>query len=293
MYRTLRFSFMGIVLSLFVVAPSNAASSKDLNLRLQKLEQENKKIKAQHKAFKKEIMAVLEDKGIAEDIALDIETQMTTAMKISGYADVEYIKTSKENDKPGFRLHHFSLFFTKKINDKWSLFSEIEYEDGPVFEGDNTNVPVVTPGPGGGESTATQLKASSGKIFLEAMNVDYHMLPQMNFRLGRYFTPAGIWSIDHYPPFVPTQERPMHIRNIFPQLVDGLMTYGRIPMGSTYFKYDLYYGNGEVSTGNGDGDTHKSSGIRLALEIPVLTKFELGVSGYEDTVKNDEEKIST
>jgi len=74
------------------------------------------------------------------------------------------------------------------------------------------------------------------------------------------------------------------------------MSYGRVPLGNTFLRYDLYMGNGEDSTGSGDSDVHKSSGYRLALEIPLFTHIEFGISGYEDDRKANgvnEEKSAT
>ena len=112
-----------------------------------------------------------------------------------------------------------SLFFTKDFGNGWSFFSEVEYEDGPKFEGDGTT-----------------LSSQDGKIFLESVNMTYLHKPDLSARVGRFFTPAGIWSVDHYPPFVGTQLRPQHIRKIFPQVIDGAGVFGSLTLkDNTYF----------------------------------------------------------
>lgn len=204
-----------------------------------------------------------------------LEKQFKSQLKISGYADVEYRSSSKPGDEPGFRLHHFSLFFKKNINEEWRFFSEIEYEDAPSinFENDHTNC-----------------FDCSGSILVEAMNIDYLWKPQGSFRFGRFFTPAGIWSIDHYPPFVPTQERPLHIRKIFPQLVDGIMVFGRASLGNTFLTYNLFTGNGEGNPGHEDLNSDKATGLKVSFNIPALDHTEFGATGYQDTLNDDTEK---
>lgn len=111
-------------------------------------------------------------------------------------------------------------------------------------------------------------------------------------RFGRMFTPAGIWSTDHYPPFVPTQERPMHIRNIFPQVIDGAQIFGTASMGRTFANYGVYLGNGTGNTGKTDKNNSKATGARLSFLFPVIDYMEFGASVYsdpEDSAMNDEE----
>jgi hypothetical protein len=202
------------------------------------------------------------------------ETNVANAneMKISGYADIEYHNSTASGAEPGFRLHHMSLFFEKRLTDDWKFFSEIEYEDAPFSEFDFTD-----------KSTDSTCDGCYGKIFLEAANFTYAYDPIASFRTGRFFTPAGIWSIDHYPSFVPTQLRPQHIRSIFPQVVDGVAMFGTVTMGNSFLNYDLYLGNGEGNSGKEDTNSDKATGINVSLLLPFFKYFEIGMSAYNDT----------
>lgn len=202
------------------------------------------------------------------------ETSVASAnrMSISGYSDIEYHDSTKGDSEPGFRLHHMSLFFEKRVTEQWKFFSEIEYEDAPYLEFDHT-----------ADDADSECEGCYGKIFLEAVNFTYSNSPLTNVRAGRFFTPAGIWSIDHYPPFVPTQLRPEHVRNIFPQVVDGIDIFGTLSMGNTFVNYDLYFGNGEGNPGKKDTNSDKAVGFKVSLLLPLFKYFELGFSGYNDT----------
>lgn len=232
---------------------------------------------------------------LLEEANTDLRTELDNRMKISGYADVEYVMTDKKD--PGFRMHHLSLFFQKKISEKWRFFSEIEYEDGPKFDNEEGETVVVDTQGGTGSTAVADFGAAEGKIFVEAVNLDYLWRPEAIVRVGRFFTPAGIWSIDHYPPFVVTQERPAHIRKIFPQTVDGAMVYGTVGIGKHYLNYDAYIGNGEGNNGHEDHNENKAMGLKFSavLAVPGFSHFELGSTLYtdsKDSKNNDSEKTA-
>ncbi len=172
----------------------------------------------------------------------------------------------------------------KNLGSNWHFFSEIEYEDAPKFEGEGE--PQTLPGVEG-----EIIDDAQGKIFVEAVNMTYRRNQKLNIRFGRMFTPGGIWNVDHYPVFVPTQERPQHIRKMFPQIFDGAQVFGTASMGSSFVNYDLYIANGTGNTGKHDHNDAKAMGARLSFIFPALTHFELGASVYndaEDSAKNDE-----
>jgi len=269
------------LLGFFIFSHSSMAadSTEALETRIKELENQNTEMNARYFRLEDKIQKLQAESTLEQEQSLDLENQMQSFMKISGYADVEFRYNSKANQQPGFRLHHFSLFFTKNISEKWRLFSEIEYEDAPIFAASGEK-----------QGGIALFESFEGKIFLEAMNIDYLMMREASFRVGRFYTPAGIWSVDHYPPFVPTQVLPEHIRKIFPQLVDGGLIYGSLQMGDTFLKYDTYVGNGEGNPGSGDKNSEKAFGAKLGLFFPVLKHFEIGSSYYKDTLNNSVDK---
>ena len=109
--------------------------------------------------LEKRVKQLESDVVISQEQTTDLEHKISNSVSISGYADVEYVNSTETGKKPGFGLHHFSLFFKKNISKQWRFFSEVEYEDGPFIEFDPT----------GGACNS----ACSGTIFLEVMNFDY------------------------------------------------------------------------------------------------------------------------
>lgn len=220
------------------------------------------------KELEDRIVALEDEALVATEGIYDINSRTENWMTISGYTDVEFTSNTLAGKTDGFRLHHMSLFFEKNMGDKWRFFSEVEYEDAPKFEGEGKSKPI---------------KAAEGKIFLEAVNMTYLWSQELNLRFGRMFTPAGIWSVDHYPTFVPTQQRPQHIRAIFPQNVDGAQAFGTVQMGTSFLNYDAYVGNGRsANAGHNDDNSTKAVGGKLSFLFPVLNHFEVGASYYSD-----------
>ena len=232
-----------------------------------------------------EIALLKEELSIVQDQIEEINQNASKQMRISGYADLELQKSTELGKYTSFRLHHLSLFFEKRIEEKWKFFSEIEFEDAPKFEGAGE---AQTP-PASGEI----VEDAEGKIYVEAVNISYQHDAALNIRGGRFFTPAGIWSVDHYPSFVPTQIRPQHIRQIFPQVIDGLVAYGTVNFNSSFLDYHVYSGNGEGNTGSGDLNSDKSNGARFALILPWLNYMELGLSAYNDILNDGTKKRAT
>ena len=209
--------------------------------------------------------------------------------EVGGYADTEYIVTDKGDDENGFRVHHLSFHFVKQISDKWRLFSEVEFEDGPKLGEEET---LTITDDLGGIHTVETVEHKEGKIFVETFTLGYQHNRQVNFFFGRYLVPGGIWNVDHYTPFVPTQERPQHIRKIFPQINDGVQFYGTKNLSGIVTDYTAYVGNGSGNSGHGDGNANTAAGARLKFKFPNFHGAELGFSGYTETDNDDTERTA-
>lgn len=192
---------------------------------------------------------------------LESEAQKHNAMQLSGYADIEYVHTTANNSDPHFRIHHMALMPKKIINDRLKFFSEIEFEDAPLFAFDNSG---------------SCMDQCAGQLFVEAVNIDYIASPAVILRMGRFYTPSGIWSINHYSPYVPTQERPTGVHQLYPHVVDGIDVIGTAGAGNNFVNYHVYVGNNTA-------DSISRYGLRLALTLPDWSALEIGLNAYHDT----------
>ena len=243
------------------------------------------------------LQALEEDIRILTENEASAHENVNQTMSVAGYTDAAYVVDSRNRISPSFHMHHLSLFFKQQISQTWHFFSEIEFEHTPNFgAGDPVSV-LVDCGvdtscgtPDDTYATINTLSDAEGKIFTEALNLDFTWRTYASFRLGRFFTPAGIWSIDHYPPFVTTQERPRHIRKIFPQTTDGLMVYGIAPVFNHFVSYDFYTSNGEGNVAQTDMNNHKAVGLRLNIDLPYLNNFTIGTTFYHDVLNDGTDK---
>ena len=254
-------------------AMSRAATTDELEARLQALQEE-----------------------LSTITQYETSNQQNHGMTVAGYTDAAYISDSRNSVSPTIHLQHLSLFFKQEISQQWRFFSEIEFEHTPQFETGNP-ITVQDCGPDkicgtldDTNTTINTLEISTGTIFTEALNLDFNWRSYASFRIGRFFTPAGIWSIDHYPPFVATQERPRHIREIFPQTTDGILVFGIAPVFKHFVSYDLYAGNGEGNISQDDENNHKALGLKLNFDLPYLNNFMVGTTLYHDVLNDDTDK---
>lgn len=190
---------------------------------------------------------------------------LTRLVEVSGYADAEYSFTDRDGEDSGFRLRHLSLFFTKEIQKEWKLFTEVEFEDAPRIES---------------ERSTDEVKSSQGTIFIEQMYIEYHPRLDWDLRLGRFLTPAGIWSIYHYPPYVPTQTAPIIYKVIFPEVSDGIQLRNSFSFKDSALDTQVYLANGSGNSGNGDRNESKGAGARVDADL--LAGLSTGLSYYRE-----------
>lgn len=231
--------------------------------------------------FHKEQSESIED--IKERVELvESETEETKLsilsglVNVSGYADAEFHFTDAPDDNSRFRIHHLSLFFKKEIQEKWKFFSEIEYEDAPFFEYDDST------------AAPADIDIGQGKLFVEQMYIEYRPIIELDIRFGRFLTPAGIWNIYHYPPYVPTQTRPLIVRSIFPEVLDGMQVWNTLTMGGAVLDTHLYVSNGSGNPGKTDFNENKAVGARINLAPGILDGFDIGGSYYGERINSGE-----
>ncbi|MBE9502570.1 MAG: porin [Proteobacteria bacterium] len=236
--------------------------------------------------LKKEVEKLKSRLEIVEAGQDEIGYQSSDLVSVSGYADVEYVIDDRSGVSDGFRTHHFSLLFQKKVSEKWRFFSELEFEYAPKI-GEEEKQTITDSG--GNTHDVVVTKNKEGRIYIEVLTIDYNYNPYLNLRAGRYLTPAGIWNVEHYTPFVATQEKPQHIQNIFPKHMDGVQLFGTVTKNDVVTDYIAYMSNGSGNTGHGDENDDKSLGGRLRFKFPLLLRTELGLSTYREKDNADTE----
>lgn len=250
-------------LCLLWAAPSKAGAADE---RLDRLEQELQELKKENTEIKKRV-------GNAETDGEELRHNMGLLSKlvdVSGYADAEFVFTGQQDEHNKFRVRHLSLFFTKDIQKEWKLFTEIEFEDAPLIESNPANDAVAK---------------SQGTLFVEQMYIEYHPHVNWDVRVGRNLTPAGIWPIYHYPPYVPTQTSPLFYKVIFPEVADGALLRSSFNVMDSVLDTHLYVANGSGNPGNTDRNQNKAAGARVNLDV--VHGLSAGASFYGEKDNQD------
>lgn len=224
-------------------------------------------LKEQIKALEKRLEKVEATSEISAAWFEDINSRLKDEVEITGYIDAEIDLTDQKGANNDFRSRHFSVLIGKKINEQWRIFTETEYENAPIINPDDNS-------------------QSSGTILLEQVYIERLFMPEIKIRAGRFLTPAGIWLINRYSPFTPTQTKPQHIQKIFPQFLDGALAYGSFNLSDDLISYHIYAANGEGNSGGNDSNQDKALGGRLDLFFPAFYKMKLGVSVLSDKLND-------
>lgn len=239
------FVALSFITCLFMALPSKGWSQDD---RLDNLERDVTDLRKENEGLKKRINEV--ESG-QEDIKNNIDTS-SKYLNVSGYADGEYIITDSNAENDRFRIHHLSLFFSEEMTKEWKFFSEVEFEDAPRIEADASN---------------DKISRAQGIIFLEQMYIEYKQSFNWDVRLGRLLTPFGIWSIYHYPPYVPFQTHPLFFKILFPETSDGIQLRNSFSIKDAAIDTHLYAFNGSGNPGGTDRNESKAVGARVNFEV--------------------------
>ncbi|MBI5469070.1 MAG: porin [Deltaproteobacteria bacterium] len=251
------------IMCLFWLTAPGPAAAED---RLDHLEQEIEELKKENSEIKKRVNdAETEGEETRHSLGL-----LSKLVDVSGYADAEFVFTGQEDENNKFRIRHLSLFFTKDIQKEWKLFTEVEFEDAPRIESNPANDTV---------------SKSQGTLFVEQMYIEYHPTTSWDLRVGRFLTPAGIWPIYHYPPYVPTQTSPLFYKVIFPEVSDGLLLRNSFTVLDSALDTHLFAANGSGNPGKTDRNQNKGAGARVNLGI--LNGLSMGASFYGEKDNQD------
>ncbi len=255
--------FLPAVLVMLGFAAPSRLHAED---RLDRLEREVEQLKKENAQMKNKVEDVTAD---SEEIKHGMST-FSRFVDVSGYADVEYRLTGEEGQNNGFRVHHLSLFFTKDIQKDWKIFSELEFEDAPRIEAD---------------PLADTVSKANGTIFAEQMYIEYHPALSWDVRVGRFLTPAGIWWIYHYPPYVPVQTHPLFYKLVFPEVSDGAQLRNSFVFRNVILDTHLYVANGSGNSGRLDRNPNMAVGGRVNAGFSY--GLSVGASYYREKDNSD------
>ncbi|HET9934061.1 MAG TPA: hypothetical protein VFQ35_25330 [Polyangiaceae bacterium] len=121
-----------------------------------------------------------------------------------------------------------------------------------------------------------------GYTVIERAHIDWMPRQEFNLRVGNFFTPFGIWNVDHgSPTLISTALPQMIVQRMFPIRQTGLMVFGSTMAGPWELGYTATLTNGRQEEANFDFDDDKAFGARVYARNDGKIRSMMGLSFYE------------
>ncbi|MCB1155993.1 MAG: hypothetical protein H7A25_12885 [Leptospiraceae bacterium] len=200
-----------------------------------------------------------------------------------------------------FRLANINLYTTFQVTDSWKFFTEFRLMT-PINNRDQVNYGTVTPqgynltngepisGSGGYDGNGIRL-GTQGGIFIERAYLEWNKYEALGLRIGKFFTPMGLWNQDHGAPILTSIRLPLTVTNPLslaaspPLWNTGGEVFGKFFLGDeVVFDYIAFVGNGQCNDCDRvDDDRNKAFGAFGNFKISNIledTDLDIGGSGY-------------
>ncbi len=191
-----------------------------------------------------------------------------------------------------FSLNDLNVYFSSQLSPSFSALVELGFTfmpngaDATVIPYSRYNTTVA--------DLRTSRQVTLGGVFIERAQATWQPRDFFGITAGRFFTPYGIWNLDHGPTVVLTPRLPyLILREALPMAQTGVMIHGSF-FSKRYFRFEyaLTLSNGRGPTEAAfDINENKAVGLRLKA---VFKKDDmvahLGGYGFYGTV-SDTEKV--
>jgi hypothetical protein len=185
-----------------------------------------------------------------------------------------------------FKVGNLSLIVDAQPTDKWRALFETLFVFAPDGQIEDYGVPVLGQSFKRTDTAYLDNVSRVGESRWGGIVIDRAWMewaPRDYFKIvgGKFFTPYGIWNLDHGSPVL-IGVRPPLLLNVamFPSRQTGIKVHGGFFLGPERLEYAIYLSNGRGPISNFDLDNHKSIGGRLQVASSRLGELKLGISGY-------------
>lgn len=199
-----------------------------------------------------------------------------------------------------FLFGNLNLFFDAQPRSDWRTLVELRFTNLPHGEIESLRTPV------GGEfrrTDRTGLDSTSpngrnrilfGSVIIERAQAQWTASDAFEVLVGYWFTPYGIWNLDHGTPTLISLLLPdAQVREYFPLRQLGVQVLGSLHAPPLRFGYHLTVSNGRT-LGQVDLDENKAVGARAYLTSRSGSgHLEVGLSGYHGTYGEVESVITS
>lgn len=261
---------------------------------------EMRSLRANVESLKKEVTDLKADQAVQQATApaaaaVDVDTYQDR-LKIYGFMDMGFqylyypdrsgLQTIIESRATTFILGDINLFVDAHPVDRWRALTEVRLTNypngtytvgapGQPFTRTNTTIQDTNSASGGWS------QVNWGSIVIERAHIDYSAADWLTVRTGYWFTPYGIWNVDHgAPTLIPLAEPYFVLLQAFPRQQLGVDLMGTFRIGKWDLEYSAYVSNGRTP-GQVDLINDKMLGGRLVLRrLWNGNTLALGASSY-------------
>jgi hypothetical protein len=223
---------------------------------------------------------------VQEDVAAAGEG---SPLRISGFADFSYRGWFHDEDSVwtgvgllpygAYSVGNLNVYLTKDISQRCRMLAEVRflYEPNGELGDDGQRVDTTV-----GDHAANSRPIQWGGVRIERVQADCDLTSWLTVRLGQWFTPYGIWNVDHGSPTIIAVRRPYILgEELLPEQQTGIQLFGSRARGDVKLGYYLTLSNGRGPVASiSDLDSNKAVGARLELGYGGLGNLTLGGSYY-------------
>jgi len=187
---------------------------------------------------------------------------------LGGYINTEYVDESGEDGL--FVLEDLSLFVFGDLSRNLRFFSEFEDQEAIELKID------------GDPETNENWQ-------IERLYFDYLYRERLNFRIGKFLTPVGIWNDIHAAPLTWTVSRPAVSIASFPEFITGVQFFGNFSSREDDFSYTFSIQENEsISERTSFRNTHRFYGGRIKWFGPAGLEIGMPLLYYNERPMDDD-----
>ena len=234
----------------------------------------------------------------------EVETE-TEVLKLYGFVDMglqrlfgsDIMEASFNGNALTFVVGNINLYADANPHPDWRALAEIRFTNAP-----HGNVSMLGSTVPGFESTferqstqqfdphatAANTYMWGGYTVIERAWVEWKRFQQFRLRLGSWFTPFGIWNVDHGQPTLIAATTPQFIQQMYlPLRQTGLQALGSFFIDDWELAYRAWISNGRTELSVQDLNDDKAFGARTFLRKESGSfSLQLGGSYHRGRVAN-------
>lgn len=197
-----------------------------------------------------------------------------------------------------FVTGNIDLYFDFNPIEDWRALAEVRFTNAPQgnvnsYGGlagtfDRTNTEQFDP-----HGTAPNAPMWGGYTVIEQAWIEWGRYQAFRVRVGNWFTPFGIWNVDHGSPTLISMAMPQFIQQKWmPLRQTGVQALGSFFSGETEIAYRAWISNGRTEQNPFDYDNEKSFGARLFVKRDTgETNFQIGATYHRGVVQSKEVNV--